>query len=258
MAIRKVLIADDAFRLTGGPRYGAADCARYERHPRLDPDPQRETFAERPQPASEAPQVSATPAEASADPRPGVEPSPAVSGESVLTAETQDRDEDAGLPRDIDRKPPASPRDWLIGAALAVTLLATALRPFSPGDIRDVSEPAAWGPTAASPERDPTPRQVVSIESEALALTVERPAGGDARPAFAKPAAPASDAPPRPADPNTRTHVVVRGDTLWDIAKTYIGDPFRYPELTQLSNIRNPDLIHPGDIVRIEIRENRK
>ena len=51
---------------------------------------------------------------------------------------------------------------------------------------------------------------------------------------------------------------VVRGDTLWDIAKKYVGDPSRYPELTEPSNIRNPDLIHPSDIVRIEIRENRK
>jgi nucleoid-associated protein YgaU len=119
------------------------------------------------------------------------------------------------ISRKIDRKPPASTGDWLVGAALAVTLLATALHPFSPGD------------------------------------------GSDARPAFAKPAAPANGAPPRPANPNTRTHVVVRGDTLWHIAKTYVGDPFRYPELTQLSNIRDPDLIHPGDIVRIEIRESR-
>jgi nucleoid-associated protein YgaU len=135
-----------------------------------------------------------------------------IDGENVFAAETQDRHEDADLPRDFDRKPPASTRCWPIGAALAVTLLATALHPFSPGDIRDVSEPAA----------------------------------------------PASGVPPRSANPNARTHVVEPGDTLWDIAKKYVGDPFRYPELTELSNIRNPNLIYPGDIVRIEIREIRK
>jgi len=48
-------------------------------------------------------------------------------------------------------------------------------------------------------------------------------------------------------------HVVVRGDTLWDIARRYIHDPFRYPELARLSNIKNPDLIYPGDRVRILI-----
>jgi nucleoid-associated protein YgaU len=133
-----------------------------------------------------------------------------VDEENVFAAETQDRHEDADLPRDSDRKPPASTRCWPIGAALAVTLLATALHPFSPGS-------------------------------------------DDAPPAPAKPAAPASA-----ANPNARTHVVEPGDTLWDIAKKYVGDPFRYPELTELSNIRNPNLIYPGDIVRIEIREIRK
>ena len=49
------------------------------------------------------------------------------------------------------------------------------------------------------------------------------------------------------------THIVVKGDTLWDIAKRYINDPFRYPELARLSKIRNPDLIYPGDRVRIRI-----
>jgi LysM repeat protein len=51
------------------------------------------------------------------------------------------------------------------------------------------------------------------------------------------------------------THVVVKGDTLWDIAEEYVSDPFRYPELARLSNIKNPDLIYPYDLVRIHIYE---
>ena len=35
------------------------------------------------------------------------------------------------------------------------------------------------------------------------------------------------------------------------IAIRYLGDPFRYPELARLSDIRNPDLIYPGNKVRI-------
>lgn len=50
------------------------------------------------------------------------------------------------------------------------------------------------------------------------------------------------------------THVVVKGDTLWDISKKHLNNPFRYPELVQLSNIKNPDLIYPGDIVRIQVQ----
>lgn len=51
------------------------------------------------------------------------------------------------------------------------------------------------------------------------------------------------------------THVVVKGDTLWDIAETYVKDPFRYPELAELSKIKNPDLIYPYNLVRIHIYE---
>ncbi len=46
-------------------------------------------------------------------------------------------------------------------------------------------------------------------------------------------------------------HIVVKGDTLWHIAKFYVDNPYRYPELARLSNIKNPDLIYPGDRVHI-------
>ena len=49
------------------------------------------------------------------------------------------------------------------------------------------------------------------------------------------------------------THVVVKGDTLWHIAKTYLQDPFRYPELVSINKIKNPDLIYPHEIVRIHV-----
>jgi len=53
-------------------------------------------------------------------------------------------------------------------------------------------------------------------------------------------------------------HVVVKGDTLWYIAKKYVQNPWRYPELARLSNIKNPDLIYPGDQVVIVINFRRK
>ena len=49
-------------------------------------------------------------------------------------------------------------------------------------------------------------------------------------------------------------YVVVKGDTLWDIAQYYTKDAFNYHELARLSGIRNPDRIYPGDKVRIIIR----
>lgn len=52
-------------------------------------------------------------------------------------------------------------------------------------------------------------------------------------------------------------HIVARGDTLWAIAKRYVKNPFRYPELARLSKIKNPDLIYPGDRVRIIKQQKR-
>lgn len=54
-------------------------------------------------------------------------------------------------------------------------------------------------------------------------------------------------------EPRIIAHVVKKGDTLWDIAEHYLNDPFKYPELAELSEIENPDLIYPGEIVRIRI-----
>jgi chemotaxis signal transduction protein/LysM repeat protein len=52
-------------------------------------------------------------------------------------------------------------------------------------------------------------------------------------------------------------HVVVKGDTLWYIAKRYINNPFRYPELARLSHIKNPDLIYPGNKVKIIFKSSK-
>lgn len=46
-------------------------------------------------------------------------------------------------------------------------------------------------------------------------------------------------------------HIVVKGDTLWDIAKSYLGNPMLYPELAELSRIKDPHWIYPRDVIRI-------
>ena len=53
-------------------------------------------------------------------------------------------------------------------------------------------------------------------------------------------------------------HIVVKGDTLWHIALRYINNPYRYPELARLSKIKNPDLIYPGDQVRIIVNGKKQ
>ena len=56
----------------------------------------------------------------------------------------------------------------------------------------------------------------------------------------------------RPTPPPVfRTHTVVRGDCLWNISKTYLGDARRYMEIARLNNIPNPRLIYPGQVFKL-------
>ena len=50
----------------------------------------------------------------------------------------------------------------------------------------------------------------------------------------------------------TRTHVVVRGDTLWDICEKYYGDPELWPKLWEMNPfVTNPHLLKPGDVITL-------
>ena len=46
-------------------------------------------------------------------------------------------------------------------------------------------------------------------------------------------------------------YTVVRGDTLWGIAKRFYGNGSRYPEIARANNIANPDIIHVGQVLLI-------
>lgn len=43
-------------------------------------------------------------------------------------------------------------------------------------------------------------------------------------------------------------YVVKRGDTLWAIARKYLGSGTKYPQIAQENGIKNPNLIYPGQV----------
>ena len=50
-------------------------------------------------------------------------------------------------------------------------------------------------------------------------------------------------------------HVVVPGDTLWDISAKFLKDPFRWNELWKLNpdEVKNPHRIYPGQVLVLDI-----
>ena len=48
-----------------------------------------------------------------------------------------------------------------------------------------------------------------------------------------------------------KSHTVVKGDTLWAIAKKELGDGSKYTELAKLNNISNPSLIKAGQVIKL-------
>jgi chemotaxis signal transduction protein len=173
-----------------------------------------------------------------ARPRPSINPIATVAAPSNVQTDLVQSDSFSDTARTVP------PTRVAIAAAIALAAMGILLYQFlMPEPRKTAVAPIVQAAPSPQPilvpsivvEPPPVALRPAPVEPRTLVLTIEPPSA-------------------KAATSVTRVHTVVRGDTLWHIAKSQVGDPFQYPELAKLSNIRNPDLIHPGDLVRIEIR----
>ncbi len=60
--------------------------------------------------------------------------------------------------------------------------------------------------------------------------------------------------PPADFPEGSQVHIIERGDTLWDLAHTYLGDPYLWPQLWERNPyIKDSHWIYPGDPIVIDL-----
>jgi hypothetical protein len=167
--------------------------------------------------------------------------------------------------------------------ALALAAAATAVEPAAevPAPAAAEAPAPAVEPAAEAPAPAAEPATEATAPAAEPAAQEAAPAPDAATPEATPPAtaeAPAAATAPQEAASETpatapalgavgydsegrpgRIHLVIRGDTLWDISDAYLGTPWVWPSIWKDNQaIRNPHLIRPGDRIWITPSEMRR
>jgi hypothetical protein len=147
---------------------------------------------------------------------------------------------------------------WTLGSLL----LSTAIAAEEPAVPAAAEAPAAVEPAAAEPAAEVAPASDAAAAVPAPAETAEAvdPA------AVPAPEVPAADSAPQlgaiaydSQGHQGRIHVVVAGDTLWEISNMYLATPWVWPSIWKDNgDIANPHRIFPGDRIWITPNEMRR
>jgi 5'-nucleotidase/UDP-sugar diphosphatase len=137
-------------------------------------------------------------------------------------------------------------------------------RPFTPkldGRITEIAATVAAAPAPAEPakpaEAAPAPAEAAKPTEAAPATPALPSASGEIAntPPAVEPAKPAEAAAPAAAEPAAapaaggKSHTIARGDTFWDLAKTYLGDATKWQAIAAANpDAKAKDLIIGGTL----------
>ncbi|AGB44393.1 5'-nucleotidase/2',3'-cyclic phosphodiesterase-like hydrolase [Mesorhizobium australicum WSM2073] len=163
---------------------------------------------------------------------------------------------------------PYTPKlDGRITEIAATTAAAPAAEPAKPAETAPAAPAPAEAAKPAAPAMPELPANSGDIANTPPAISTENAPASPAPPAPAEPAkpaettpapatapatpAPAEPAKPAEATPATGNHVVVTGDTYWDLAKKAYGDATKWKLIYEANKSQRPHRLMPGATLTI-------
>jgi hypothetical protein len=138
-----------------------------------------------------------------------------------------------------------SPLDYRLGNGFTLTVVALAL--FM-GGCATIDRINPFDDD--EPEAPPPAPRTATMPSGSSSMDAGRPPA--APPATSQPVLQQVSQPVPLASNAPNEYVVQEGDTLWDIAATFLRDPWYWPEVWYVNpQVENPHLIYPGDTLAL-------